>query len=567
MSRLDKDRLASLATGPRPASTAAVQGNGPTRWQLAIVILTATVLAADRHSQAYFVGSALPLDKLVEEADVIVKAEVLASRPVDNEPWFDKYPGLSGWASELKVISVVKGSLPAGTITFQHYGHAEGGPRAVMFMPQYYDLETGNAYLIFAKKTDRPAVLRQLWKDHRTKEDQGVFRTADARPVDALPVAQVVWTELCKLLASSDTDDAVYAIRQLNEMSGGPRWPELHDFERAKALAAIAPLLAHKDDKVVLEAITAVGAASPYLRDEDALFWLATVGGGYIPAISKRDPAQKNEGGKTYWKELVRIGDGDRSFKVRTLAIRALGRAGQPEVEAAVGRWTDDLEPSVRRPAAFLLADFPGERSEARLRKLARDDFSAVRAGAARAIGFGQFNGLLDVLDGLLDGQTDEVRAAAALSLLSFAPARSERILKKHLDDPDFRSVFVNALAQANPQPYLDELADIITRRLQPRRFWGGRVPYADSWDILFKYVRDQDLTQMGKYLDALENAKFWSSSEPRDLYALYVKSGMDRRARAFREACKESISFDMETYFNDVDREAGIPVQSLPAQ
>jgi HEAT repeat protein len=520
------------------------------------MLVVVFVLAPARLSYTYPVPPSLPLDKLVQEADVIVKAVIVGSRPLDDEPWFRKCPGFRAYTTELKVISVIKGDVPAGAVVFQHYATAkeEGGNE---FMPLHYDLQVGKGYLIFSKKTDRAGVLRQLWEYHRIKEDQGVVRAADAKPVMEKAVGEIIWAELVKLLTSPDTQDILYAIRQLDDMSGGPLRDQLRDFERGRVLAAIAPTLSHRDPKVVEQAVRAIGAASPYLLDGDALFWLAAIGGGYIPGVVKLDTSRKNEGGTTCWKELIRTADrDDLPANMRGLAIRALGRAPRPEVEAAVERWLQDRQPPIRQAAALLLADFPGDRTNTRLKKLAGDESLVVRVGAARAVGFGQIDSLLALLDSLLDDKVETVRYVAALSLLSFPPARSEPFLKKRVDDPDFRSVFVNALAQTNPEPYLDALVDIITRKLEPRQFWGGAGPSGDSWNILFKYVQQQDLSRMGRYLDALESVKFYSSSEPRDLYALYVKSGLTDRARRFREKCKKTISFDMEYYSNAVDRE-----------
>lgn len=63
--------------------------------------------------------------------------------------------------------------------------------------------------------------------------------------------------------------------------------------------------------------------------------------------------------------------------------------------------------------------------------------------------------------------------------------------------------------------------------------------------------------------LDALEiplargepGGGFFSSSEPRDLYALYLQRGLTGRARAFRRACKNALSYDIDYYFDMVDK------------
>ncbi|HZL89583.1 MAG TPA: hypothetical protein VFB96_14560, partial [Pirellulaceae bacterium] len=52
-----------------------------------------------------------------------------------------------------------------------------------------------------------------------------------------------------------------------------------------------------------------------------------------------------------------------------------------------------------------------------------------------------------------------------------------------------------------------------------------------------------------------LENAPtYYSSSEPRDLYALYVQKGLTERAGSFRAACKKALPYDIDYYFKMVD-------------
>jgi hypothetical protein len=109
----------------------------------------------------------------------------------------------------------------------------------------------------------------------------------------------------------------------------------------------------------------------------------------------------------------------------------------------------------------------------------------------------------------------------------------------------------------------LDLLSEIIEKNLEPHNFWGGQIPSFTSRKILFQYVEKQSPEvlksgRLDKCLDALERARVHSSSEPRDLYALYVKNGMVERAKRFRERCKTTVNFDMEYYFKAVEKESG---------
>lgn len=526
---------------------------------LRVFMLSAAMLCGSQLCYAYKVGPAKSLDQIVQESDLIVKATVLTSSTT-QEAWFDKVAGFDAYATGMHVVSVIKGNVPAMDIVFQHYGTSKNPPFAAWYAPQFYDFEVGRSYIVFAKKTDTDGVFRQLWKNHLSKRDQGVVLAADDSPVTAKGVADIVWTELTHLLASPDTKDIVYAIRQLDEMSNKQAWDHLQDFPRDRALKAIAHLLFSKNSEIAVPTIRAIGAWSPYLDDAEAPFWLTTIGGRKIAGLSERDAKVDNEAARQYWRELVALADSDLPTDVRSLAIRALGRASEPKVLEVIPRWIKNSEPLIRQAAAILLSDFPGPETAQFLTDLAKDQSAEVRVGVARAIGFGQFSGLLPQLDQFFHDTNPTVRTAAALSLVSFAADKTEPILKKNLNDSDFKSIFVNILAETNPEPYLDVLCEVIDKQLEPHDFWGGQIPSFTSWHILFDYVQKQNpqVLQSGrldKCFDVLERAKVHTSSEPRDLYAFYMKNGMMARAQKLREMCKKTVTFDMESYFNGVDR------------
>jgi hypothetical protein len=529
---------------------------------LRVIAILAAVVASVSLCFAYIVGPPLKLDELVKEADIIVKATVISSKPVQDE-WFTACPGFAAYGTELKVVSVIKGNVASDTITFQHYGFSKAD-QVCMFMPQHYELEVGRTYIVFAKTTDREGAFRQLWQSHKAKEDQGVTLAANAEPVAAgKPVKDIIWAELCALLKSADPGDVVYAIGQLDETSGG-RYYALDDFERGPVLEMIHPFLSRKDKQVATAAILAVGADSPYLKDDYAPHWLTNVGGGRVHGFTEWNRDSKNPGGRAYWQELAAVGNGDAPNEVRALAIRALGRVAQPGVMNHVVRWLQDPDRLIRQAAVILLADYPGEKASKLLADCAIDETAEVRTGVARAIGCGQLDGLLPLLERLLADTDPHVSAAAALSLVSFPADKVDAILKAHMDDAEFRSVFFNALAETDPEPYLDALAEIIEKRLEPTYFWGGQIPHGLSWEILFKYLEGKSADELGsgeldKYMNALEQAQFYGSSEPRDLYAFYLKHGLPERARVFRSKCKATFTYDIDYYFNQVDKECGI--------
>jgi len=474
---------------------------------MAAVLLTCAAASA----QAYPVGPALPLDQLVEKAEVIAKVEVISSAQA-ADPWFTACQGYAVFATKMRIISVLKGDLK-GEVVFRHYDNDPNYKDGLMYSPQFYHFEAGRCYILFAGRTDQPGILRQLWKSHTMRMDLGAVLAADNKPLDKNATAsEAIWSELTRMLAAKEPADAAYAIHYLDEMSGGDRWAGTKDFDRQKALQAIVPFIGSKEPKVADAALTAMAQLSPYRNEGEAVFWLATIGKGSIPGLSKREVGP-NPAAKQYWKELVAVADGSAAPATRALAVRALGRADVKELLGPLGRWRSDPSPEVRQATAELMADFPIADVGAWLKALAGDSEAKVRSGVAYAIGFAQAKPMLGVLDTLLGDADENVWTAAAASLLSFGPADGRTLLLAHHNDPDLKSVFVNALAEDDPKPYLDDLAEIVVKGLEPRNFWGGSAPAWRSWWLLYNYldtVPPGDLTsgKFDKYLEALNQPK-----------------------------------------------------------
>jgi hypothetical protein len=168
---------------------------------------------------------------------------------------------------------------------------------------------------------------------------------------------------------------------------------------------------------------------------------------------------------------------------------------------------------------------------------------------------------LAQVLGRLLRDTDADVRRAAAMSLLSFSPtnATAAGVFRANLTNQEFQPLFLNALARLDPVPHLDELAQAITEKTNPQNWWGGEIPAFTSWKILFKYLQGQPAAalssgKLDRHLDALERVGNYSSSEPRDIYALYLQRGLAERARKFRETAKKAVSYDLDYYFKQVD-------------
>jgi HEAT repeat protein len=227
------------------------------------------------------------------------------------------------------------------------------------------------------------------------------------------------------MLQSKDFGDVAYAIRELDRMSGGrDRYDGSQDFDRSNVVKVVRDLMTDSDSKIAQAAITVIGSHNPYLSDERAHLWLATVGAAEAPGFYKLDPRMRNIGGELYWKDLESIATAKHSAETRAIAIRALGLVREPALRHAIDRWLGDPEPVVRAAATVLLADYPGPVMDQQLSILAGDNEPGVRVCVARAIGFSQRYELADLLGRLLADKDAEVRRASSMSLLSLAPKR-----------------------------------------------------------------------------------------------------------------------------------------------
>ncbi len=514
--------------------------------------ITAALLVFSNCALGYMVGPAVSLDKMTELADVVFKGKTISTGQVADSP-LNPVQGFDRVATRFQVISVFKGA-PAGEVfAFHHYTQGNGGAH---YVPQHYEFTNGHSYIVFARRTNSPPIFEALWRNHTSKEDQGVFRAADSLPLTAKSVKEACWLILLALRNSTNADDVVYALRQLDQTSGGRSASSstpLNDFPREEVVELVRPLFSSRDEDVLRGVIELAGTRNPFMAP-DPVYWLVTVGKGHLPGIGSRDPRADNLAARLLSRELAGVADKPANGNIRPLAVRAFGRSAAPELPRNLERWTADPEPQVRQSAIVLLADVPGERSQRLIQAATADGSAEVREGAAQAIGFGQLTELVPALDKLLKDSSPKVTQAAAMTLLSFPISTAGDLLRQNLKDSEYRILFVNALSSSNAAPYLADLQEIITKNLSPAHFWGGRIPSADSWDILFKYVQRRPISeiQSGKVdasLDALEKLQWYSSSEPRDLYAFYLQRGLTDRAKIFRERCRKSFTYDID-YF-----------------
>jgi HEAT repeat protein len=434
--------------------------------------------------------------------------------------------------------------------------------------PVHYHFDAGKTYLVFAKATNTPGVYAALWNMPQSEGNQGVFLCADDKAASST-LKDEVWAELTGLLEHHDNTDILYAIRKLDQMSGmgwgaGPptRFESTLDFDRKPVIDAVHGFVASSDPKVAEAAIMMIGSNNPYLTQERAWFWLATVGSGEISGLSKMNPKMENIGGELYWSDLVAVANSPAPETTRALAIRALGLARKPEIGAQLDKWLTDTSAPVRSAATVVLADYPELSNAQRLNRTYVDPNADVRIATAQCIGFGQVKDGVKFLSSMLNDSNLEVRKAAAQSLLSFSPRDPDvaAILKANLGNHEFAEVFTISLARIDPEPYRDELARSVATwsptNPPPAWWWGGRIPSGDAQEILFKYLKAQSAEKLkagglDRYLDVIEKASFNNLGSPLDVYAFYIRHGLTTRAQTLRQAALKAFPYQQAIQYD----------------
>lgn len=208
------------------------------------------------------------LEEMAAESALVFKGQVLSSARITNSAFHN--PQMDVHATRLKVISVLKGEAPSPTVIFQHYTTGPGTWRG-RFPPAHYRFEVGQSYLVFAASMDKPdtyysSVLGTTNKPDEfrqiagspTKDDEGVIRTLDARPLGRLSIKDAHWLELHWLLNDTNPTNQLYAIQHLDWMSKtcGESWGHSDDFRRERVLTTLRPLLTNSNERVALAALS-----------------------------------------------------------------------------------------------------------------------------------------------------------------------------------------------------------------------------------------------------------------------------------------------------------------------
>ena len=373
------------------------------------------------------------------------------------------------------------------------------------------------------------------------REDDGVLRTLDARPLPTLSIKDAHWLELNLLLTNPVPSNTLYAIRHLDLMSASPgsseSWLHTPDFPRDSVLNALRPLLSHTNEEVAVRTLMAF-----------------RVGPECVARIAP------------YAADLIHIANKEPSAARRVGAIAAFSGTKLRIARQQLPAWLSDASADVRAQAVLLLGDFFDEFSETALERSATDSSPRVRAAVAHAIGNGRFVRLLPTLVKLLPDQSEmaqsllpsrtsglqdmeeaslaeDVHTSAANALLEFDVSQVGDILRTNLDDPAFRPRYLCKLAEKNAGPWLGELAEVLTNA--PGTLSGATF---QCWNILYNYLRGLPASELRSgrldpYLNLLQNAGNTGPREPLMLYELYRSKGLEERAAKFRAVLEKTFA------------------------
>jgi hypothetical protein len=204
------------------------------------------------------------------EADLIFKGRVISTTATTTNASFPAWG--KPHATRFSLISALKGPVGTKELVFWHNtqqpGAWSGGKP-----PSSHQFEPGQAYLVFAARLDKPDYLYSVPPDATNRPNEfrqlchdGVMRTLDARPVDALGVKAAHWFELNLLLNDTSPTNQLYAIDTLDRMSlagrRDDRWLRSDDFKRKTVLSALLPLLTNNNERVANRAMSCFATES-----------------------------------------------------------------------------------------------------------------------------------------------------------------------------------------------------------------------------------------------------------------------------------------------------------------
>ncbi len=188
------------------------------------------------------------------------------------------------------------------------------------------------------------------------------------------------------------------------------------------------------------------------LRADSAVAAQASYGlGSALHRLDGQDPALAAE----VRTDLVNQLGAAQSPVDKSLALGALGNAGDPATLDAIGAYQDSADPSVRAAVAQAVRRIPGADADQALAALCQDGTPAVRFSAVEAIGERASSpALITAVSALAVNEPDlRIRAGAVNDLARWAPggpAADEALttVASRDSNSDLRNVAANALAK-----------------------------------------------------------------------------------------------------------------------
>lgn len=542
----------------------------------------ALALVTNGIPEGIFVKPHGKLEEMAMQSDLIFKGKVLSSEITTNASFQLEWDACK---TTFELITVFKGKPNKKNISFLHYCNRLhpaffwSGPSP----PPHYEFEKGKCYLVFAANLDRPARYYTPGTNHEANvyrefadiprfHDDGVIRTADARPLPNVSFKQAHWIELNRLL-TNDEASCIYAIDRLFYMSLNNDcdsdqldWFHSKDFKRSAILKSLLPLTTNANKTISSKAL-ACFRTTPKNLPQIEPFATTLIG------IVNNDPD-----------------------KIRRLnAIGALSGSHFTEVSNSFVQLLTNSNILVRSNAVSLVLNYPGDFAEHVLREAANDSCPGIRAQVAESVGSGQITSLLPVLEKLFigsahaptfssneinegfhhgGGNANDVHASAGYALLEFDLSQSASILQRHLDDPNFHDRFISKLAENDATPWLTNLTEILEARVASVEREAEKNPqerdyiyatrklfgvYETCWEILLKHLQKMPSSafsggKMDRYLDALEKASIRELNIPRDLYRFYKQKGLVERATRYRKEVEAKGRSDMKQVFDQID-------------
>lgn len=544
-------------------------------------------------AQAYSTGPTKSLDELSRDADLVCKAKVIATAGSGRN-----------CEARLQLITIFKGGPGTNQIKFVFSG-ANGGEWDQT--PKHVDLQLGRSYLLFARTNKAGGGYRQILEFHTFKDDNGAMHTLDDRRCMNVSFKEAHWLELNLLLTNSTPSDALYAIGQLNSMTGfcehnytncpshqaAYRWrkPPDHDWSWGRVAPVLVPQVRHTNDAIAIAAMKLCRRGG-CLNTTNDFAPLLVEQAGASRSVARRTTAMSVLRGRpsTAFATLLPAWLTDASEEVRTAATFLLSSLPTSEAMPLVRQQVQDAAANVRDAAAQVAI---GTKMPEVLPVLAKDSSPTVRAAAAGSIATGKFKELIPELlalmndptgvtnklglhpndSGMLMNHSGPVRTAAAYALLGFPVEQVEAELKANLNDDYFKPAFLARLSATNPVAWMTELGDVVERRLQPVNWGqGGRSdpvfysnPYWNCVTHLWTALNAQPNADIlagkfDRYFQALENGGMSVAGELERIYGFYLGKGMLERAAKFKEASLKRHGSSFEQGFQRVERNVSPP-------